>query len=131
MKEDITGKEAVSLEQLKAFSDEVRGSIPATLEVLWEGKAYKNFSVNLDNDFDSYDMFLISYLDNSISTLGSCCVPASVVYGQDGVPAGFDISNGYAFLIGQTGGRQISFFDIYGFINAVYGLKAGGGGSNP
>lgn len=48
MEEDITGKEAVSLEQLKAYADEVRGGIPATTE------SYGTVKLISDDDLNVY-----------------------------------------------------------------------------
>lgn len=122
MAEMQTEEKLVTNKQLKHALENGSGG---RLETLWEGNSYRDFTVRFDNDFDFYDMFLISYLCFDPESVLSCCIPASVLHGQDNMPMGISLNQGIGFYISNSGQSEISFYNIAGYITGVYGLKAG------
>lgn len=92
MEENITGKEAVSLEQLKAFSDEVRGGTPATTESYGTVKLISDddlsvYKSGVGNGADTNDIDievtvnhaeLVNYPENAEISYTASCVDGTV-----------------------------------------------------
>lgn len=113
MEEDITGKEAVSLEQLKAFSDGVRGGIPATgVELLWEGSG---LYVTIENLVDyACIVVVIKYVD----PIGSGIIPT--IDGNYYIPR---TASGSAVQINISESKIIAVNNSTYPICMIYGMK--------